>query len=100
MDFKTLIAAAAILARGPASVAGFGVGSILTPLLAVRVGTKLAVAAVSVPHLIATAVCFVLIRRHLDKRVLRKIPELLFRGVISFFILALGISLLIHPGKE
>jgi hypothetical protein len=60
---------AAIIAAAVASIAGFGVGSILTPLLAVRVGTKLAVAAISVPHLIATALPFALIRGHVDKRV-------------------------------
>jgi uncharacterized membrane protein YfcA len=69
MLFHALITIAAILAGGIASVAGFGIGSILTPLLAVGVGTKLAVAAVSVPHLIATALRFALIREHVDKRV-------------------------------
>src|SRR5260370_34348050 len=69
MIFNTLIIFAAIIAAAVASIAGFGVGSILTPLLAIRVGTKLAVAAVSVPHLIATALRFALIREHVDKRV-------------------------------
>jgi uncharacterized protein len=68
MLFHALITIAAILAGGIASIAGFGIGSILTPLLALRVGTKLAVAAVSVPHLIATALRFALIREHVDKR--------------------------------
>lgn len=71
MLFDTLITVAAIIAGAVASIAGFGVGSILTPLLAIRVGTKLAVAAVSVPHLIATALRFALIRRHVDKHVFR-----------------------------
>lgn len=69
MLFDALLTIAAILAGGIASIAGFGIGSILTPLLAMRVGTKLAVAAVSVPHLIATALRFALIREHVDKRV-------------------------------
>jgi uncharacterized membrane protein YfcA len=69
MAFNTLITLAAIIAGAVASVAGFGVGSILTPLLAIRVGTKLAVAGVSIPHLIATALRFALIREHVDKRV-------------------------------
>jgi uncharacterized membrane protein YfcA len=51
-------------------VSGFGIGSLLTPLLAVRVGTKLAVAAVSVPHLAATALRFWLLRQHVDRRLL------------------------------
>jgi uncharacterized protein len=69
MGFDALITVAAIIAAAVASIAGFGVGSILTPLLAIRVGTKLAVAAVSVPHLVATALRFTLIREHVDKRV-------------------------------
>jgi uncharacterized membrane protein YfcA len=69
MLFETLVTIAALVAGAVASIAGFGVGSILTPLLAIRVGTKLAVAAVSVPHLIATALRLVLIRQHLDKRI-------------------------------
>ena len=63
------MAVAATLAGAIASVAGFGIGSILTPLLAIRVGTKLAVAAVSIPHLIATALRFARIGAHVDKRV-------------------------------
>jgi uncharacterized membrane protein YfcA len=69
MAFNTLITLAAIIAGAVASVAGFGVGSILTPFLAIRVGTKLAVASVSIPHLIATSLRFALIREHVDKRV-------------------------------
>jgi len=69
MMFDALVAVAAIIAGAIASVAGFGIGSILTPLLAMRVGTKLAVAAVSIPHLIATALRFARIGEHVDKRV-------------------------------
>jgi uncharacterized protein len=69
MAFDTLIAVAATLAGAIASVVGFGIGSILTPLLALRVGTKLAVAAVSIPHLIATTLRFLRIREHVDKHV-------------------------------
>jgi hypothetical protein len=35
---------------GVAVISGFGIGSLLTPLLAARYGTKLTVALVSVPH--------------------------------------------------
>jgi uncharacterized membrane protein YfcA len=69
MIFDTLITLAATLAGAIACVAGFGIGSILTPLLAIRVGTKLAVAAVSIPHLIATALRFARIGEHMDKRI-------------------------------
>jgi uncharacterized membrane protein YfcA len=70
MIFDALLTVAAAIAGGVASIAGFGIGSILTPLLAIRVGTKIAVAAVSIPHLIATALRFALIRQHVDNRML------------------------------
>jgi uncharacterized protein len=60
----------AILAGGLASVAGFGIGSLLTPTLALATGTKLAVAAISIPHFVGTAQRFWLLRRHVDRRVL------------------------------
>jgi len=68
--FDLLVAAVAVVAGAIASVAGFGIGSVLTPLLATRFGMKVAVAAVSIPHLIATAVRFWMLRRDLDRRVL------------------------------
>jgi uncharacterized membrane protein YfcA len=67
--FSLIATIVAFVAGAIASIAGFGIGSILTPLLAVPFGTKLAVAAVSIPHLIATALRFALIRQHVDKRV-------------------------------
>ncbi len=50
-------------------MSGFGIGSLLTPLFAGRYGAKLAVAIVSVPHLVATAARFFGLRQHLDRRV-------------------------------
>lgn len=44
-----------VTAGAVASIAGFGVGSLLTPLLATSVDAKQAVALVSIPHAIATA---------------------------------------------
>jgi uncharacterized membrane protein YfcA len=66
----TLLAVIRLVAGAIASVSGFGIGSLLTPLLAVRVGTKLAVAAVSIPHLTATALRFLLLRKYVDLRLL------------------------------
>jgi uncharacterized protein len=68
--FELMVFAAALAAGAIASVAGFGIGSVLTPLFAVRVGTQLAVAAVSVPHFFATAIRFWRLRAHVDRRVL------------------------------
>jgi uncharacterized protein len=66
-----LLAAVGVLAGSVAAVSGFGVGSLLTPVLALRVGTKLAVAAVAIPHAIGTTQRFWLLRRHVDWRVVR-----------------------------
>ena len=68
--FDLLVAVVAAIAGGIAAVAGFGIGSLLTPLLALRFGTKLAVAIVSVPHFVGTAVRFTTMWRHVDRRVL------------------------------
>jgi uncharacterized membrane protein YfcA len=69
MVFELILAAAAVVAGSIASVAGFGIGSVLTPLLAARIGTRLAVAAVSIPHLVGTAARFRLLRGRVDRRV-------------------------------
>jgi uncharacterized protein len=71
MVFLTLVAGASVLAGAIAAVAGFGIGSVLTPLLQLRVDIKLAVAAVSVPHVIATAIRFWRLRRDVDVHVLK-----------------------------
>lgn len=62
---------ASILAGAIAALAGFGIGSILTPLLALSVGTKEAVVAVSIPHLFATAIRFWNLRHKIDRDVLK-----------------------------
>jgi uncharacterized protein len=68
--FALLLAIVGVLAGGVASIAGFGIGSLLTPLLALRVGTQLAVAAVAIPHVVGTVQRFWKLRHHVDRRVL------------------------------
>lgn len=70
MEPALITVAAAIAAGAVASISGFGIGSILTPLLSLWLGTKLAVALVSVPHFVGTALRFWLIREHVDRQVL------------------------------
>jgi uncharacterized protein len=65
-----LLSLAGIVAGAIAAISGFGIGSILTPLLAAWIGTKLAVAVVSVPHFIGTGLRFLVIRQHVDRRAL------------------------------
>lgn len=59
-----------VAAGAVAAVAGFGIGSILTPLLALETGIRVAVAAVAIPHFIATVLRFWIIRSHVDRKVL------------------------------
>ncbi|MGE0000554.1 MAG: sulfite exporter TauE/SafE family protein [Fimbriimonadaceae bacterium] len=61
----------AIVAAMVASVAGFGIGSVLTPTLSAYYPAKLAVAAVSIPHLAATGYRLWLVRAHIDYKILR-----------------------------
>jgi hypothetical protein len=61
---------AAVLSGATASVVGFGIGSLLTPLLAARLGTGVAVAAVMIPHAAATALRCWRLRASIDRSVL------------------------------
>jgi uncharacterized membrane protein YfcA len=68
--FSIILGASAIVAGGIAAVTGFGIGSVLTPALALKTGTKLAVAAIAIPHVVATAQRFWVLRHHVDRRIL------------------------------
>lgn len=83
MSFDVLVAAASILAGAVAAVSGFGIGSILTPLLQRHYEIKLTVAAISVPHVIATAVRFWRLRHDVDARVLKSFGLMSAAGGLS-----------------
>jgi uncharacterized protein len=68
--FDLMLGAAALLAGAVAAVVGFGIGSLLTPALALETGTKLAVAAIAIPHFVGSAQRYWMLRRHVDRRVL------------------------------
>lgn len=70
MLFEIAIFGTSLIAGGVASITGFGIGSLVTPVLSISIGTKLAVAVVSIPHLIATGIRFWMLRSHVDRRVL------------------------------
>ena len=70
MEFFIVTVLIAFVAGLVASIAGFGIGSLLTPLLAIKVGTKLAVAAVVIPHFGGTVVRCWLLRKSIDKQTL------------------------------
>jgi uncharacterized membrane protein YfcA len=69
MIFELAVLLVAAVAGALAAVTGFGIGSLLTPLLALQVDTRLAVAAVSVPHVVGTALRFWLLSGGVDRRV-------------------------------
>ena len=68
MWFEAFLVPTAVIAGGLAAVTGFGIGSLLTPILAWQVDTRLAVAAVSVPHVIGTALRFWRLKGGVDRR--------------------------------
>lgn len=67
---EVLFAFASVIAGAVATLAGFGIGSILTPLLAWNTGTRMAVAVIAIPHFAATLVRFWIVRRSVDRGVL------------------------------
>jgi uncharacterized membrane protein YfcA len=67
--YETMVLVASLLAGAIASVAGFGIGSLLTPIFASHLGMRLAVAAVSIPHVLGTALRFWMLRARVDRRI-------------------------------
>jgi len=70
-SFAVIVGVLAFVAGATSAVAGFGIGSILTPLLALAIGAKLAVAAAAIPHFLGNGVRLWTLRRRLDKDVLK-----------------------------
>jgi uncharacterized protein len=68
--FQIILVIVAIIAGAVASLAGFGIGSLLTPLLAIKTGIGVAVAGVSIAHFFGSALRFLLLRKSLNKRIL------------------------------
>jgi uncharacterized protein len=71
MNAESLILSIAAIAAGAvASVTGFGIGSILTPTLSLWMDGRIAVAIVSVPHLLGTALRFWMVKGRVDRHVM------------------------------
>jgi hypothetical protein len=81
--FLLAVFAVAVLSGATASVVGFGIGSLLTPLLALRIGTDLAVACVAVPHAMATALRCWRLRASIDTGVLKRFGILSAAGGLA-----------------
>lgn len=83
MLFLLAVFLAAILSGATASLVGFGIGSLLTPLLAVRYGTAVAVAAVTLPHALATAVRCWRLRASIDRDVVLRFGLVSAAGALA-----------------
>ena len=71
-----------MLSGATASVVGFGIGRLMTPLLAIRFGTATAVALVTLPHAAATALRYWRLRAHVDRGVLVRFGMLSAAGAL------------------
>ena|SRR5438093_1227671 len=69
MIFQLGLFAASIIAGVIAAISGFGIGSVLTPVVSTQIDTKLAVAIVSIPHLIGTFFRFVRLKSFVNRPV-------------------------------
>jgi len=68
--FAVVSTVAAVVAGAIASISGFGIGSVLTPVLSTQFDVRLAIAMVSLPHLAGTFVRFLIVRTRIDRDVL------------------------------
>lgn len=82
-----LLYLATVVAAALTLVAGFGLGTMLTPLFALAYDVKLAVSLVAVIHLVNNIFKLVLFRKHVDYSIVRRF------GLISIVGAALGASL-------
>ncbi len=71
--FTIVVGLAAVVAGAVASVAGFGIGSILTPIVGARLGIRAAVVVVALPHFAATTLRAWRLRADIDRDVLLRI---------------------------
>jgi uncharacterized membrane protein YfcA len=65
--FEFLLITGSVVAGIVASISGFGIGSILTPLVSAKIDTKVAVAVVSIPHFVGTLIRFIRLRQHVSR---------------------------------
>jgi len=72
LDSIWLVGAASVLAGGIAAVSGFGIGSLLTPLLILSMPTAHAVAILAIPHALATTVRWIRLRGDVHQTTFRQ----------------------------
>jgi uncharacterized membrane protein YfcA len=67
-----IVLGVALLAGATAAITSAGIGSMLTPLLALRLDFKVAVAIVAIPHLLGGVVRLIPLRGEIDCRTVRR----------------------------
>jgi uncharacterized membrane protein YfcA len=65
--FHYILFCASVAAGAVAAISGFGIGSVLTPVIATDMNTKTAVAVVSIPHFVGTLFRFIRLRRYVNR---------------------------------
>jgi uncharacterized membrane protein YfcA len=78
--FAFALSLLAVFAGATASVVGFGIGSLLTPFLALRLGTDVAIAVVVLPHLAGGLMRGWRLRHSIDRSVLLRFGTLSAAG--------------------
>src|SRR5436305_3970097 len=96
-SFAVIVGVLAFVAGATSAVAGFGIGSILTPLLALAIGAKLAVAAAAVPHFIGNGVRLWTLRHRIDKSMLKTFGVMSAAGALAGALLHAFVAA--HPLK-
>ena len=81
--FAVIVGIVSFLAGATSSVAGFGIGTILTPLLGFGIGVRLAVAAASIPHFVGNGVRLWTLRHRVDKQVLKSFGLMSGAGALA-----------------
>jgi len=78
-----LIVVVGFFAGMTSSVAGFGIGSFLTPIVGVQTGTKVAIALVALPHFLATGVRLWLLKAKVNRQILTRFGLLSAAGGLA-----------------
>lgn len=85
--FLVALFVTSLVSGATASVVGFGIGSLLTPLMVMRMSVPLAVAAVAVPHALATLLRAYRLRRMINWPIMRTFGSLSALGGLTGAIL-------------
>jgi uncharacterized membrane protein YfcA len=111
MPHELVAGAVAVVAGAVAAVSGFGIGSLLTPLLMLSMPATEAVALVAIPHAVATAVRWVRLRSDVHGPTFREFGLASALGGVGgaawqsrlaspTLVLVLGVLLLVAAGRE